>query len=165
MNTNWKGLPDTLSEERIEIPNYNQLAAENKGALRLNTANTAHYITDYQGQLLDQLLEEFANLDTVSKLQILQERRLLAESGRISYASLVALLDLVEKEESFLIAQAKSQILAGLKRFIDEDTEAEVHYKALVRRQFQNDLSVLVSMPKMENQMKTKWFVKQLLAT
>ena len=108
LNTNWKGLPDTLSEERIEIPNYSQLAAENKGALRLNTANTAHYITDYQGQLLDQLLEEFANLDTVSKLQILQERRLLAESGRISYASLVALLDLVEKEESFLIAQAKS---------------------------------------------------------
>ena len=143
LNTNWNGLPDTLSEERIEIPNYNQLAAENKGALRLNTANTAHYITDYQGELLDQLLEEFANLDTVSKLQILQERRLLAESGRISYASLVALLDLVEKEESFLIAQAKSQILAGLKRFIDEDTEAEVHYKALVRRQFQNDFERL----------------------
>lgn len=70
LNTNWKGLPDTLSEERIEIPNYNQLVAENNGALRLNTANTAHYITDYQGELLDHLLEEFANLDTVSKLQI-----------------------------------------------------------------------------------------------
>ena len=100
LNTNWNGLPDTLSEERIEIPNYSQLAAENNGALRLNTANTAHYITDYQGQLLDQLLEEFANLDTVSKLQILQERRLLAESGRISYASLVSLLDLVEKKKA-----------------------------------------------------------------
>lgn len=42
-----------------------------------------------------------------------------------------------------MIAQAKSQILAGLKRFIDEDTEAEVHYKALVRRQFQNDFERL----------------------
>ena len=143
LNTNWNGLPDTLSEERIEIPNYSQLATENNGVLRLNTANTAHYITDYQGQLLDNILEDFANLDTVSKLQILQERRLLAESGRISYASLVGLLDLVEKEESFLISQAKSQILAGLKRFIDEDTEAEVHYKALVRRQFQNDFERL----------------------
>ena len=101
LNTNWNGLPDTLSEERIEIPNYSQLATENNGVLRLNTANTAHYITDYQGQLLDNILEDFANLDTVSKLQILQERRLLAESGRISYASLVGLLDLVEKEESF----------------------------------------------------------------
>ncbi|MDU1934379.1 MAG: M1 family metallopeptidase, partial [Streptococcus thermophilus] len=53
LNTNWNGLPDTLSEERIEIPNYSQLATENNGVLRLNTANTAHYITDYQGQLLD----------------------------------------------------------------------------------------------------------------
>lgn len=42
-----------------------------------------------------------------------------------------------------MIAQAKSQILAGLKRFIDEDTEAEVHYNALVRRQFQNDFERL----------------------
>ncbi|MDU6560945.1 MAG: M1 family metallopeptidase, partial [Streptococcus vestibularis] len=80
LNTNWNTLPDTLSEERIEILNYSQLASENNGALRLNTANTAHYITDYQGQLLDNILEDFANLDTVSKLQILQERRLLAES-------------------------------------------------------------------------------------
>ena len=111
LNTNWNGLPDTLSEERIEIPNYSQLATENNGVLRLNTANTAHYITDYQGQLLDNILEDFANLDTVSKLQILQERRLLAESGRISYASLVGLLDLVEKEESFLISQAKLKSL------------------------------------------------------
>lgn len=100
LNTNWNGLPDTLSEERIEIPNYSQLATENNGVLRLNTANTAHYITDYQGQLLDNILEDFANLDTVSKLQILQERRLLAESGRISYASLVGLLDLVEKKKA-----------------------------------------------------------------
>lgn len=143
LNSNWKGLPDTLSEERIEIPNYSQLVAQNEGAFRLNTANTAHYITEYQGQLLDSILDEFALLDTVSKLQILQERRLLAESGRISYASLITLLDLVEKEESFLIAQAKSQILSGLKRFIDEDTEAEVHYNALVRRQFQNDFERL----------------------
>ena len=59
LNTNWNGLPDTLSEERIEIPNYSQLATENNGVLRLNTANTAHYITDYQGQLLDNILEDF----------------------------------------------------------------------------------------------------------
>lgn len=139
LNSNWEGLPDTLSEERIEIPNFSQLADQNNGALRLNTANTAHYITDYKGELLDALVAEFATLDTTSKLQILQERRLLAENGSIAYASLIRLLDLVEKEESYLIAQAKSQILAGLKRFVDEDTETDVHYKALVRRQFQND--------------------------
>ncbi len=46
LNSNWKGLPDTLETESIEIPGYAALLAENEGALRLNTENTAHYITD-----------------------------------------------------------------------------------------------------------------------
>ncbi len=35
-NSNWQGLPDTLTTERLEIPNYAALAAQNEGALRLN---------------------------------------------------------------------------------------------------------------------------------
>ena len=87
LNSNWQGLPDTLTTERLEIPNYAALAAQNDGALRLNTENTAHYITDYQGELLDALLNNLSSLDNISKLQIVQERRLLAESGKISYAA------------------------------------------------------------------------------
>ena len=37
LNSNWKGLPDTLETESIEIPGYAALLAENEGALRLNT--------------------------------------------------------------------------------------------------------------------------------
>ncbi len=38
--------------------NYSALAAQNQGALRFNTENTAHYITDYQGGvLLGQILD------------------------------------------------------------------------------------------------------------
>ncbi|MGT2906284.1 M1 family metallopeptidase [Streptococcus dentiloxodontae] len=145
LNSNWTGLPDTLSAEQIEIPNYSQLLKENSnnGALRLNTENTAHYLTDYQGELLEAVLTDFKKLDTISKLQILQERRLLAESGAISYASLIELLNLVESEESYLIAEAKSHILFGIRYFIDEGTEAEEHYFALVRRQFKNDFERL----------------------
>lgn len=33
LNSNWKGLPDTLETESIEIPGYAALLAENKGAL------------------------------------------------------------------------------------------------------------------------------------
>ena len=57
LNSNWNGLPDTLETETLEIPNYSALAAQNQGALRFNTENTAHYITDYQGVLLDQILD------------------------------------------------------------------------------------------------------------
>ena len=134
LNSNWKGLPDTLETESIEIPGYAALLAENKTALRLNTENTAHYITDYQGDLLDAVLADLVELDNTSKLQIVQERRLLAEAGHISYADLLPVLDKLAKEESYLVVSAVSQVISALERFIDEGTEAERAFKALVAK-------------------------------
>ena len=134
LNSNWKGLPDTLGTESIEIPGYAALLAENKTALRLNTENTAHYITDYQGELLDAILSELVELDNTSKLQIVQERRLLAEAGHISYADLLPVVDQLAKEESYLVVSAVSQVITALERFIDEGTEAEKAFKALIAK-------------------------------
>ena len=134
LNSNWKGLPDTLETETIEIPGYAALLAENKGALRLNTENTAHYITDYQGDLLDAVLADLETLDNTSKLQIVQERRLLAEAGHISYADLLPVLDKLAKEESYLVVSAVSQVIAALERFIDEGTETERVFNSLVAK-------------------------------
>ena len=134
LNSNWKGLPDTLETESIEIPGYAALLAENKSALRLNTENTAHYITDYQGDLLDAVLAELETLDNTSKLQIVQERRLLAEAGHISYADLLPVLDKLAKEESYLVVSAVSQVISALERFIDEGTETEKAFNTLVAK-------------------------------
>ncbi|KXT61598.1 Lysyl aminopeptidase [Streptococcus oralis] len=134
LNSNWKGLPDTLETESIEISGYAALLAENKGALRLNTENTAHYITDYQGDLLDAVLAELETLDNTSKLQIVQERRLLAEAGHISYADLLPVLDKLAKEESYLVVSAVSQVISALERFIDEGTETEKAFNTLVAK-------------------------------
>ena len=134
LNSNWKGLPDTLETESIEIPGYAALLAENEGALRLNTENTAHYITDYQGDLLEAVLAELETLDNTSKLQIVQERRLLAEAGHISYADLLPVLDKLAKEKSYLVVSAVSQVIAALERFIDEGTEAEKAFNRLVAK-------------------------------
>ena len=134
LNSNWKGLPDTLETESIEIPGYAALLAENDGALRLNTENTAHYITDYQGDLLDAVLADLVELDNTSKLQIVQERRLLAEAGHISYADLLPVLDKLAKEESYLVVSAVSQVIAALERFIDEGTETEKAFNTLVAK-------------------------------
>ncbi len=134
LNSNWKGLPDTLETESIEIPGYAALLAENEGALRLNTENTAHYITDYQGQLLDAVLADLVELDNTSKLQIVQERRLLAEAGHISYADLLPVVDQLSKEESYLVVSAVSQVIGALDRFIDEGTETEKAFKALIAK-------------------------------
>lgn len=134
LNSNWKGLPDTLETESIEIPGYAALLAENEGALRLNTENTAHYITDYQGDLLEAVLAELETLDNTSKLQIVQERRLLAEAGHISYADLLPVLDKLAKEESYLVVSAVSQVIVALERFIDEGTETEKAFNTLVAK-------------------------------
>jgi len=134
LNSNWKGLPDTLETESIEIPGYAALLAENQTALRLNTENTAHYITDYQGELLDAILSELVELDNTSKLQIVQERRLLAEAGHVSYADLLPVLDKLAKEESYLVVAAVSQVISALERFIDEGTETEKAFNTLVAK-------------------------------
>ena len=134
LNSNWKGLPDTLETESIEIPGYAALLVENKGALRLNTENTAHYITDYQGDLLEAVLAELETLDNTSKLQIVQERRLLAEAGHISYADLLPVLDKLANEESYLVVSAVSQVISALERFIDEGTETEKAFNTLVAK-------------------------------
>lgn len=133
LNSNWQGLPDTLTTERLEIPNYAVLAAQNEGALRLNTENTAHYITDYQGELLDALLNNLSSLDNISKLQIVQERRLLAESGKISYADLLPVISKLANETSYMVVSAVSQVLEGLNRFVDEGSQTEEDYKALLK--------------------------------
>ena len=133
LNSNWQGLPDTLTTERLEIPNYAALAAQNEGALRLNTENTAHYITDYQGELLDALLNNLSSLDNISKLQIVQERRLLAESGMISYADLLPVISKLANETSYMVVSAVSQVLEGLNRFVDEGSQTEEDYKVLLK--------------------------------
>lgn len=139
LNTNWTGLPETLTEERLAIPNFSQLAAQNEGALRLNTANTAHYITNYKGQLLKAVLNQLTELDTTSKLQVVQERRLLAESGEIPYAELIPLLTKLTDETSYLVSEALAQVVDGLDMFMDEGSEAQAEFKALVNRLMQKN--------------------------
>ena len=47
---------------------------------------------------MDAIVDNMASLDNLSKQQILQERRLLAESGVISYASLLPVIEKLTQE-------------------------------------------------------------------
>ena len=162
LNSNWQGLPDTLTTERLEIPNYAALAAQNEGALRLNTENTAHYITDYQGELLDALLNNLSSLDNISKLQIMQERRLLAESGKISYADLLPVISKLANETSYMVVSAVSQVLEGLNRFVDEGSQTEEDYKVLLKILSQSNFDRL-GFEKQEGESDEDEMVRQLI--
>ena len=162
LNSNWQGLPDTLTTERLEIPNYAALAAQNEGALRLNTENTAHYISDYQGELLDALLNNLSSLDNISKLQIVQERRLLAESGMISYADLLPVISKLANETSYMVVSAVSQVLEGLNRFVDEGSQTEEDYKVLLKILSQSNFDRL-GFEKQEGESDEDEMVRQLI--
>ncbi|KXT77338.1 M1 family metallopeptidase [Streptococcus sp. DD13] len=135
LNANWEGLVDILTEREVVLGDYQELAEQNKGkgALRINTGNTAHYISYYQGALFEDLLGQLKELDATSKLQIVQERLLLAKSGRISFAELVALLPEFQGESSYLVVAALDDIIAELKSFLDEGSPAEKALKAGLR--------------------------------
>lgn len=136
LNSNWTGIPEILTEKEIVIDHFSDLAKANQenGPLRLNTDNTAHYLSDYQGQLLDDLLAQFDQLDKTTKLQVIQERRLLAESGRISYADLVTVLAMLLDEPSYMVTAASAQLIDGLERFIEPNSSEEISFKALVKK-------------------------------
>lgn len=112
--------------------------------------------------MLDTVLEQLTELDAVSKLQIIQERRLLAESGEISYAELVPLLTKLSDETSYLVAEAISQVVEGLDIFLEEGSQAQAQFKALISRLMQKNYDRLGFEPKAGNQTKMKWFVKTL---
>lgn len=131
LNSNWSGLPDTLDMAELRIENYSQLAAQNAGALRLNTENTAHYLTNYEGDLWEAVLEDLPDLDPISKRQVLQERQFLAESGQLPYADLVPMILPLAEEQSYLVTSTTLQLLGGLATFIEEDTPAHADFKAL----------------------------------
>ena len=136
LNSNWEGIPEILTEETVVIPNFSQLAEKNKenGALRFNTENTAHYITNYQGQLLEHIISDLPLMDNISKLQIVQERHLLAESGMISYSSLIPLVSLLSQETSYLVNSAIKSVIDGLSLFVQEDSQDEFDFKKFVNK-------------------------------
>lgn len=137
LNTNWSGLPDLLSSEKVEIPGFAALKSKNNGkALFLNDANMAHYIIDYKGQLLTDLLSEVETLENVTKFQILQDRKLLAKAGVISYADVVNILPAFTNEESYLVNTGLSQLISELELFVDEDSETEKAFQSLVGKLF-----------------------------
>lgn len=139
LNSNWSGLPDTLTEKSISIPNFTQLASQNTGALLFNTANTAHYLSKYEGDLFESIMTNWSDLDKISKLQVIQERRLLAESGVISYSELVNLVANLTEETDYTVLDAISYVIEGLKRFIDEGSEEETIFKNLVASIFRKN--------------------------
>ena len=102
--------------------------------LLLNQHNAAHFITHYSPTLLTALLDRLqkGELDTASRLQLLNEQTLLARGGVISPTTLIDILEAYRHEDKEQVWDAMIMAINELKRYIEQDQEAERKLRTFV---------------------------------
>lgn len=138
LGSNQKNLPEIMDSEEFEFekdPNF----------IQLNKENVAHFISNYDEKLFEKLLEKVRNgeLDTVSRLQILQDRSLLSRGGEISSVDLLKTLQNYENEHSLNVWDMISVLIGELKIFIDEQSEVSKKMKKFVENLAKNEFEKL----------------------
>jgi aminopeptidase N len=103
--------------------------------LRLNVGDSAHFVTEYDSQLLTQHIEQIktGHLAPLDRLQLLHEQTLLARGGDISSASLIPLLDAYKHETTESVWDIVSLASGELRKFVENDPVAEQKLRMLSR--------------------------------
>lgn len=134
LNTNWNQFLDVFNTKDIVVKDYQKLLSENNNLpLLFNFGNTAHYIVKYEGELLENLLNNIEKLDKITIQQLIKDNLLLAEAGKISYSLLIKVLLKLTGEKSYLVNNATSEIINSLSLFIEKDSKEEERFKKLVK--------------------------------
>lgn len=135
LNGNYKATPQIMAEKSITLGDYAKLRGENGKPFRLNVGNDSHFIVKYDETLLKDILDNVDALDDISKLQILQDLRLLAEGRQISYAEVVPLLPQFANSKSNVVNVALYQVARNLRKFAtpksDEEKAVQAFYDKL----------------------------------
>jgi aminopeptidase N len=119
------GLPELMDEKTITV--------ESDSDIRLNQGDTSHFITSYDESLFASLVEHIRaqTLDSVTRAQLLNEATLLARGGRKATATLVSLIDAYKDETSEPVWGIVAMAIAELKKFVEDDSEAEAALRKL----------------------------------
>lgn len=127
LNSSCSEMPEILSEREAVIKRTHTTP------LRFNVGDTAHFITHYDTVFLRQIIDEIqsGNLDTLDRLQILNEQTLLARSGIITSAALIPLLDAYRNEQAEHVWDIIAMTIGELKKFVDNDEESEKRLRTL----------------------------------
>ena len=138
LGSNQNNLPEIMDSKDLTCKKSSDF-------VQLNQGNVAHFITNYSQNLFENLLEKVrnGNLDTISRLQILQERSLLSRGGEIPSVELLRTLQSYNKETSLTVWDMISLLIGELKIFIDEDSESSKKMKKFVGNLAQNEFEKL----------------------
>lgn len=124
---------DATSPEAPAILDSSQATLSGQVPLRLNSADSAHFITNYSQFYLDAILQDMDSdkLSPLSRLQLLHEHTLLARGGEISTASLIPLLSHYKNEANEAVWGIIGLTIGELKKFVESDPASEKQLKAL----------------------------------
>jgi len=101
-------------------------------ALRLNVADTAHFITHYDASLLYQLVNDISadTMTPLDRVQLLDESTLLARTGILKSVQLIDLIRAYRHETNEQVWTIIAMALAELRKFVEDDEQAEKKLRA-----------------------------------
>ena len=148
LNSNYAAVPKIMKDGKLVVGDYADLIADNGVPFRLNVGNNSGFIVKYDKTLLDDILNHIDELDAVDKLQLLQDFRLLAEGGHMSYADIVPLLPKFADSTSPIVNNALYRIMTTLRNFVTPDSKEEKDLKKLYNLLSEKQVKRLGLLPK-----------------
>lgn len=128
LNATDSTLPELLNETSVTI--------QTNQDVQLNNGDTAHFITHYDEASFSKLINKVkdGSIDPISRAQLLDEATLLARGGILSSDQLVPLIDAYKHETSEPVWGIIAIALAELRKFIEDNDEAEHKLRELAAR-------------------------------
>lgn len=158
LNCNYDSAPEIFDTRETSF------TKNSNAVLRFNIGSNAHFVTHYDQNLLNQLIQQLSSneLTITDRLQLLHEQTILANSGIISSSSLVSLLDAYKNETSEAVWDIIALTINNLKRFVEQDDAAEQKLRQLAgnlaRKQFER-----LGWEKLPNELETDTKLRSLI--
>ncbi|URI13720.1 M1 family metallopeptidase [Ligilactobacillus salivarius] len=140
--------PKLLTQKELDLGDYQELRKAADKPLRFNVGNTSHVVVNYAPELLEDILVNSQNLTHIDKLQLLQDLRLLADSGLASYSKVIPLLKEFSNSDSAIVNETLYSIVNNLKFFVTLDSTDEANLKKFVNTLSADQVQRLSWLPK-----------------
>lgn len=128
-----KGLPDLLSEESLDLGDWEELKTASDGPFRLNVGNASHYIVSYDDEIVAEQVEGLAEMSAIDQAQFLQNQLFLAQAGQVGIADILPVLPKLKDSDSALVQNFVYQVIGQAKVFADGGSQLEKDLKAFVK--------------------------------
>lgn len=131
LNHNLKNEASLLNANSLELN-----CPPDQETIRFNIGNYGHFITDYDENLLNEILVDLDNnkLKSIDRLQLLNEQMILSSVGYVSNARIIEIISRFKNEDSEQVWDLILIAINELKKIVEEESEAETKLKQLVNK-------------------------------